>query len=226
MLIRNFGDRRLIGIVAVGLLMMPSSPATAQPSALLDHDDRVLLAEAFRLAEHLQDSVWAPWSDAPFGVLLVTPEHEFLVRHPDPSDDFALAGYDASLDSIYVRELLRDVLAPDDYRYFSFQVWQEGVARYIEYKTAQWASQTYVPTDAFKSLRHYKPFAVAASDLKDRIMRRLATMSLGEDKRVTFYPIGAGEALLLDRTAPAWQRRYWADKFFLERHFTGDRNQP
>ncbi len=25
-------------------------------------------------------------------------------------------------------------LKPDDYKYFSFQVWQEGIARYTEYK--------------------------------------------------------------------------------------------
>src|SRR5690606_10038020 len=44
--------------------------------------------------------------DVPFAVLLVTPEHEFLVRHPDPSDDFRrVTAYDSLLESaVYVRD--------------------------------------------------------------------------------------------------------------------------
>lgn len=32
------------------------------------------------------------------------------------------------------RTKFKSLLPPDDYRYFSFQVWQEGIARYTEYK--------------------------------------------------------------------------------------------
>ena len=97
------------------------------------------------------------------------------------------------------------------------------MARYIEYKIAKLAGQKYVPTDEFKSLHNYTSFAAAASTIKDRIMRRLSTVSLGEEKRVAFYSVGAGEALLLDHTNPAWQRRYWAEKFYLERYHNGGR---
>jgi len=61
--------------------------------------DRVRLAEAFRLADRLQDQVWPEWHTAPFAVLLVTPEYEFLVRHPQPSEGFLDAGYDRLLQS-------------------------------------------------------------------------------------------------------------------------------
>jgi len=67
--------------------------------------DRVRLAEAFRLGDKLQDRVWEGWHKAPFAVLLVTPDYEFLVRHPHPSKDFLDAGYDRMLRSrVYYRQ--------------------------------------------------------------------------------------------------------------------------
>ena len=41
----------------------------------------------------------AGWSSAPFAVLLVTPEYEFLIRHPAPSPDFTNLGHDRELGS-------------------------------------------------------------------------------------------------------------------------------
>jgi hypothetical protein len=78
--------------VALAGRLAAQAPALSEP-------DRVRLAEAFRLAGALQDSVWANWSRAPFAVLLVTPEREFLLRHPRPSADFARQGYDSLLRS-------------------------------------------------------------------------------------------------------------------------------
>lgn len=67
--------------------------------------DRIRLAEAFRLADQLGDQVWPDWTQAPFAVLLVTPETEFLMRHPKPSADFTKLGHDALLKSdIYYRK--------------------------------------------------------------------------------------------------------------------------
>ena len=65
----------------------------------LSATDRTRLAEAFLLGDLLGDRIWPRWSKAPFAVLLVTPEHEFLIRHPQPSADFANLGYDAKLQS-------------------------------------------------------------------------------------------------------------------------------
>jgi hypothetical protein len=36
------------------------------------------LAEAFRIAETLGNRVWSGWDKAPFAVLLVTPQNEYL----------------------------------------------------------------------------------------------------------------------------------------------------
>ena len=61
--------------------------------------------EAFRLGDWIGDRIWPGWSKAPFAVLLVTPEHEFLIRHPKPSADFTSLGYDPSLKSdVYYRK--------------------------------------------------------------------------------------------------------------------------
>jgi hypothetical protein len=62
-------------------------------------DDRIRIAEAFRLAAAVGDQIWPAWTSAPFAVLLVTPEREFLVRHLRPSSDFTRLGYDSLLAS-------------------------------------------------------------------------------------------------------------------------------
>lgn len=72
--------------------------------------DRVRIAEAFRVSDQLGERVWPEWRDVPFAVLLVTPEREFLLRHPRPSADFTRLGYDSLLRSdVFVR---RRVFSP------------------------------------------------------------------------------------------------------------------
>lgn len=67
--------------------------------------DRIRLAEAFKLADAVGDRLWRGWSKAPFAVLLVTKEYEFLVRHPQPSSDFTKIGFDERLNSdVYYRK--------------------------------------------------------------------------------------------------------------------------
>lgn len=85
------------------LVLLHAAAAGAQPA--LRAADRVRLAEAFHLAADVQDQIWPGWSAVPFAVLLVTPEREFLVRHPRPSPDFTLvAAYDSLLGSpVYAR---------------------------------------------------------------------------------------------------------------------------
>jgi hypothetical protein len=327
---------RLAFLIALGL----SLKALAQDKPQITRDDRIRLAEAFRIGEKLCDKVWDGWSKAPFAVLLVTPEYEFLVRHPQPTKEFAPLGYDALLRSeIYFRkrvfqpnllatfpavggvstivigqpentdaktstrwvvtllhehfhqmqdsqprfyaevnalglsrgdqtgmwmlnfpfpyeraevdrqfsalsralsEALRSrkkdfpgklsaylaarksfqaLLAPDDYKYFSFQLWKEGVARYTEYRIAKAAAAHYTPTKEFASLKDFTSFQVDAEATLTRILTDLESMSLSKRQRTAFYPFGAGEALLLDRMTPKWQRRYFAEKFSLDSFF-------
>ena len=82
-----------------------ATPIAAPATPTLASDDRIRIAEAFRLGDAIGDSIWPGWTSAPFAVLLVTPEREFLVRHPRPSAEFTRAGYDSLLRSeVLVRE--------------------------------------------------------------------------------------------------------------------------
>src|SRR3954453_19320793 len=96
------------------LALLVLAPAARAETPALRDIDRVRLAEAFRLADALGNRVWPDWDKAPFAVLLVTPQHEFLIRHPKPSDDFAPAGEDAVLKhkvSVRKRKFGPDLLA-------------------------------------------------------------------------------------------------------------------
>lgn len=293
------------------------------------------------MGEQLSERVWKGWSKAPFAVLLVTPEHEFLVRHPQPSKEFVSIGYDPLLKSevyfrkrvfqqsllatfpavggvstivigepenteaktstrwvvtlfhehfhqmqdsepdfykeahalglargdetgmwmlnfpfpyekmevkeqfsnlsralanalrsinrkdfnaklsIYLaaRKRFAELLAPDDYKYFSFQLWKEGVARYTEYRIAKEAAARYKPSKEFAALKDFTPFADDARQLLDRMTNDLDKMSLDKWQRTALYPFGAAEAMLLDRANPKWQSRYFTEKFFPDKFF-------
>ncbi|HEX8920803.1 MAG TPA: hypothetical protein VF766_04965, partial [Pyrinomonadaceae bacterium] len=260
----------LQALLIVSLLSVKVSAQEVVKPRIRD-DDRVRIAEAFRMSEKLGDHVWKGWSKAPFAVLLVTPEHEFLIRHPQPSKDFTALGHDPLLKSeVYFRQRVfqphflatfpavsgistvvigqpentdaktstrwvvtlfhehfhqmqdsqpdfyaqasalglargdetgmwmlnfpfpyekaevkeqfsamskaltdalrshrrkdfgskvsaylaarkrfQEMLAPDDYKYFSFQLWKEGVARYTEYRIASEAVSRYTPSKEF-----------------------------------------------------------------------------
>jgi hypothetical protein len=325
----------------VVLLLLTAPAVSAQTNPHLTDIDRVRLAEAFRIGDTLGDRIWPGWHKAPFAVLLVTPEHEFLIRHPKPSADFTLINYDRLLKSkVYYRrrtqpqnllatfpiaggiptivigqaenttkktstpwvitmlhehfhqlqysqptyyeevnalglsrgdqsgmwmlnypfpydwlemkehfsllsklltealqattnsdfstklsrylkqrQELKKTLSPDDYRYFSFQMWQEGIARYTEYRIAELAARSYPPSTAFRRLKDYRPFAEIAQETRRGILNELATVKLEDSKRVVFYALGAGEGLLLDRVNPRWRQRYLFEKFYLDKYF-------
>lgn len=97
----------LLGIASTAASIAPHqslSPAPLSQNPILPPTDRIRLAETFRLGDQLGDRIWPSWSKAPFAVLLVTPSHEFLIRHPKPSSDFTKLGYDSALKSdVYVR---------------------------------------------------------------------------------------------------------------------------
>ena len=323
------------------ILLISFSIVLSQEKPRLSEVDRVRLAEAFRLSEKLGDELWAGWSKAPFAVLLVTAEKEFLIRHPHPSADFTSLGYDALLKSdvyyrdkkfqtnllatfqavggistivigqaentaaktstpwvitllhehfhqlqdlqpdfyketealnlsrgdqtgmwmlnypfpyasadvsrqfsilsrllveginaktqtifssklaayIEARDALRKMLSPDDYKYLSFQLWKEGMARYTEDRVAHWAARKYQPSREFRELKDFTTFASAADQVRQGILRELSTLKLEDYKRVAFYPLGAGEGLMLDRADPKWRSRYFAEKFDNEKYF-------
>jgi hypothetical protein len=334
-------------LAIIALLLFLAPLVSAQPSPSLTDIDRVRLAEAFRLGDLWGNQLWANWNKAPFAVLLVTPEYEFLIRHPKPSADFKLVNDDRLLKSkVYYRQRthpqnllatfpavggiptivigqaentdkktstpwvitmlhehfhqlqysqpgyydavnalgltrgdqtgmwmlnypfpynwhemnehfshlskllaeavqakgdsdfrvklaaylkqrreLEHTLSPDDYKYFSFQMWQEGIARYTEYRMANLAAASYGPTKRFRALKDYEPFSEVAEKIRRGVLDELTNANLGESKRVIFYALGAGEGLLLDRVNPRWRQWYLVDKFYLDKYFDQEKQR-
>ena len=311
----------------------------AQRSPTLGDADRIRIAEAFRLADTLGDRLWSGWSSAPFALLLVTPDREFLIRHPKPTSDFVRVGDDAILGSpvwsrprqfdvgllasfpavgevptivigqpentaaktstrwvltlvhehfhqlqysqpdyypgvnrlglargdqqgswmlnypfpygtpevqapfarmcalldeairqepgvrtmsalrayLEAKRVLRGLVSPADYRYFNFQLWQEGIARYTEYRIGELAATGGTASPAFAALPDVASYAGVSKAILDRIHTQLTTVVLGEAERSAFYPVGAAEGILLDRVNPGWRRQYAGAGFTLDR---------
>lgn len=322
------------------ILLLPLAGG-AQEAPTLASADRIRIAEGFRLAAAIGNRIWPAWDKAPFAVLLVTPQHELLIRHPGPTKDFALLGDDATLkEKVWVRKRVfspnllatfpavggvptivigqaenttaktstpwvitllhehfhqlqnsqpryfaevdaldlaggdktgmwmlnfpfpyakpevkeqfaamgkmlvaalaakqmpdfadkvaayveakkkfQSMIKADEYKYFSFQLWQEGIARYTEYHLAQWAAADYEPSKEFQSLKDYTSFKEEARAILSRIEKELAGLELDKAKRVCFYALGAAEGLVLDRANPDWRKRYLEDRFVLDKHF-------
>lgn len=323
------------------LLVLTPLMIFGQEKPSLRLEDRVRIAEVFRLAERVGNTVWENWDEAPFAFLLVTSEYEFLLHHPNPSADFSPLGYDELLKSevlyrkrVYSPQLLatfpavngystivigqaestmaksstpwavvalhehfhqlqysqpgyyqdvdklnlsrgdqsgmwmlnypfpydsavvatsfsklcsllasaltargsesfrvavdrylearrefKNLLREDDYRYFSFQLWQEGISRYTECRVASLASKGYVPSSEFLKLSDFTPFDAVVESLRKGIVDVLPALNLAESRRSAFYPFGAAEGLLLDVINPRWQEEYFQEKFYLEKYF-------
>ena len=93
---------RPISVVFVVLAFQVVSFSQTKPT--IADIDRIRIAEVYRIGEKLQDKVWPEWSTAPFGILFVTDDNEFLIRHPKPNDEFTSIGYDKLLRSeVFVR---------------------------------------------------------------------------------------------------------------------------
>jgi hypothetical protein len=330
-----------INSAPIVLLLLAVVSAQAQQKPSLSQIDRIRLAEVFSLGDAIGNRIWKDWDKAPFAVLLVTPDYEFLIRHPKPTADFTLIGHDDLLKSdvyfqkrqfqteflatfpavggvstivvgqaentaaktstpwvvtlmhehfhqlqdsqpnffeqvaalnlahgdqsgmwmlnykfpyggyevrqqffvmsrlladalkskekddfaanlsayLTARQQLREMLSTDDYKYLSFQLWKEGIARYTEYHVASLAAGDYSPTKAFVALKDFTSFKSVAEQVMNRILSELSTLELEKSKRVSFYAMGAGEGLSLDRVNPQWRARYLKDKFSLDSYF-------
>ncbi len=123
-----------------------------------------------------------------------------------------------------MRNDFKNILTEDDYKYFSFQLWQEGIARLTEYQVAKTAAASYTPTANFKSLSDFTPLKYHANSILENILTELKSLSLKDYQRVAFYYIGAGEGLLLEALNDQWKRQYFTTKFFLEEYFKTEKN--
>jgi hypothetical protein len=110
------------------------------------------------------------------------------------------------------------MLSPDDRKYFSFQLWQEGIARYTEVKSAE-AGASYTPTAKFAALPDYEPFPNYAARAKQKTLDELKQADITAWKRTVVYSFGAAEGFLLDRVHPKWKEDYFKRMLSMDSYF-------
>ena len=116
------------------------------------------------------------------------------------------------------RNKLKNILKPADYRYFSFQIWQEGIARYTEYKFLQ-NLDNYQPSKEMSKLADFINFKKYKEEFYLSQSKSLMNSKLEIDKRICFYSIGFAEGLLLDKKNNKWQEKFFTDKFYIENYY-------
>jgi hypothetical protein len=131
----------------------------------------------------------------------------------------AVSGYKIK-DYLNQRKKLKEKLKPADYRYFSFQLWQEGIARYTEYKFLE-AMKTYQPSQEIAAMDGFISFADYKEKLYADEIRNLQQLKLPDGQRVCFYASGFAEGILLDKVSPTWRENFLKNKFYLENYQRG-----
>jgi hypothetical protein len=111
-------------------------------------------------------------------------------------------------DVVAARDTLRGLLSAAHYRYFEFQLWQEGAARYTEYAVARAAQIAGAPLAEFRKLPDFEPYDSAYRRRRLDLRRELEQLDLGRSRRVAVYPVGAALALVLETARPDWKQAY------------------
>ena len=111
-------------------------------------------------------------------------------------------------------------LSADDHKYLSFQLWQEGIARYTQIMAAE-AAAKYQPTAAFAGLEDYEPFSAYGARARAETLDELRKVDLAKSQRETIYSFGAAEGMLLDRMNPDWKKQYFTHLLSTDPLFEG-----
>ena len=104
---------------------------------------------------------------------------------------------------------LKRVLSPADFRYLTFQFWQEGTSRYMEHVVARMASSGYRPTQAYRDLDDAVSYSDHADRLDEQLESELENIDVAAQGRLVMYPLGAAIGLLLERENPDWTAGYF-----------------
>jgi hypothetical protein len=115
------------------------------------------------------------------------------------------------------RKKLIGLFKPSDYKYFSFQLWQEGVARYTEYKFLEVLDDC-TPSIEVAGLPDFIPFNKFREQFLKQHLGSVSSLKFETEKRVCFYDIGLAEGMLLDKLNPQWRSQYFTSRFFLEKY--------
>ena len=321
------------------ILSISKSAFSINDSSDFRYEDKIRINEAIQIFKNSGNSIWSNWDKAPFTLILVTEENEYLINIANPPVDFKNIGYDSiignsiytrprqfninflatfpavngiptivvglpentgksstdwivtllhehfhhyqysqpdyysSVDSLelsggdntgmwmlnykfpyddktisdqydkltqtaknaylsvntddfksnvnqYLTEKLKfkSLLNKKDYDYFSFQLWQEGIARYTEIKVAELMKENYTPSENVTQLNDYISPDSFYVKLVGKLIKNADSQSLKENQRVCFYTLGALEGLILDAYNPDWKELYLKVKFYTENY--------
>ena len=92
------------------------------------------------------------------------------------------------------RKVLEHSVADVDWRYYEFQLWQEGVARWSEIAIGEMSID---PATALEARMR-----------RQQTLNALEDIDLATGRRETAYAFGAAEAMLLERIDPDWRGCY------------------
>lgn len=112
------------------------------------------------------------------------------------------------------RDTFYSSLSSADAKYFTFQLWKEGIARYTEYAYLN-EIQTVPVSSRFKNLSDFVPFKELSISFLHTELVNLKSLTLEEGKREVVYSLGLAEGYLWDAVAPRWKQYYFTDKFEL-----------
>lgn len=104
-----------------------------------------------------------------------------------------------------IQDEVQRYLTPDDYSYFQFQIWQEGIATYTEYKYLYALDHV---SKYFKD-NFALDFTLKSEDLLKAYTNGLLKNDLQKDKRNLFYSIGLLKGIIEDKTNPDWKAHYF-----------------
>jgi hypothetical protein len=117
------------------------------------------------------------------------------------------------------REKFKSLLNKKDFDYFSFQIWQEGIARYTEIKVAEKIRSNYKPSFEITQLDDFLSLDSFYVKIINKLLSKADTQTLSENERNCFYTLGALEGLILDRVNPDWRDLYLKEKFYVDKYF-------
>jgi hypothetical protein len=136
-----------------------------------------------------------------------------VLNEPDPAKFATLAAkYRSERHKFFTH------ISANDGKYFNFQLWQEGIARYTQVRAAE-AAAKYRPSSEYAALPDAESFAHYAASARAETLNELKQADLGQSKRTVVYSFGAAEGFLLDRLHPNWKDAYFTHPLSLSAFF-------
>ncbi len=112
------------------------------------------------------------------------------------------------------RNHLKDVLSENDYKYLSFQWYQEGVARYTEYALLELLRE-HIPSQDVLAISDFVEYDEFIEDFYATHLNNVTNLKIDEHQRLTVYDVGFAETLIIRKKNPSWANRYLTEKFDL-----------